>query len=527
MNLLSGEDKDPLSAIPATATSEGAPDASLTLLLGEWLQFYGPLTKTVIQRALGIGDHRLADALDDLLAAEGIIAGRLIKGENEDRICDSENFETLLRLARSEAVPAFAPLDIKWLALFLATHQGLGGREGNIDILSGRLEQLLCYRLPAGVWESEIFPARVRPYDPSWLDTLMQAGDLRWVGGPNRRVTFCFESDRDLMEHEHGEIAQASGEGASSTSDLIPDSAARYDFASLLRRSHEGPSGLSDRLWEAVWQGQITNDTFLALRRGIETHFQINPAASIAPDSGQRRRARRRGAFTKRKTALPFAGNWFRLSSPEWSDNAIEIEECNKDRVRLLLDRYGVLFRELLERESPPFRWSNLFRTLRLMELSGEVLAGCFFEGIPGPQFISRPAFQVLQRKLPGASIFWINAVDPVSLCGIRLDGVKRRLPRRVESNHLVYRGTEIVLVSRRFGRDLEFRVEPDDAHLPRYLGPLHHLLRRPFRPLNRIAIQTINSEKAVRSPYVDCLRTSFEVVVDYKHVNLYRGIEH
>jgi ATP-dependent Lhr-like helicase len=240
----------------------------------------------------------------------------------------------------------------------------------------------------------------------------------------------------------------------------------------------------------------------------------------------RRRRAGRRGAFTKRKAALPLAGNWFRLSGPERSDNPIEIEECNKDRVRLLLDRYGILFRELLEKESPPFRWSNLFRTLRLMELSGEVLAGCFFEGIPGPQFISRPAFRLLQRKLPDASIYWLNAVDPVSLCGIRLETLKGRLPRRVESNHLVYRGTEIVLVSRRLGRDLKFRVEPDDPHLPQVLGPLKHLLRRPFQPLSRIAIQTINGERAVRSPYVDGLRTSFEVVVDYKYVNLYRGIE-
>jgi ATP-dependent Lhr-like helicase len=243
-------------------------------------------------------------------------------------------------------------------------------------------------------------------------------------------------------------------------------------------------------------------------------------------DASRRRRAGRRGAFTKWKATLPFAGNWFRLADPERSDNPIEIEEGNKDRVRLLLDRYGILFRELLERESPPFRWSNLFRTLRLMELSGEVLAGCFFKGIPGPQFISRPAFHGLQRKLPDASIYWVNAVDPVSLCGIRLDAFKGRLPRRVESNHLVYRGTEIVLVSRRSGRDLRFQVESDDPQLPQYLGPLHHLLRRPFQPLNRIAIQTINGQKAVRSPYVDCLRTAFEVVVDYKHVNLYRGLE-
>jgi ATP-dependent Lhr-like helicase len=527
VNPMGAADPDVFAGTPATATPEGSPDVLLTVLLGEWLQFYGPLSKAFIQKALGIGDQRLSGALDDLMEAEKIITGRLIKGESEDRICDSENFETLLRLARSEAVPAFAALDIKRLALFLATHQGLGGQEGNIDVLSQRLEQLLCYRLPAEVWESEILPARLRPYDPSWLDTLMQAGDLRWIGSPNRRVTFCFESDRDLMEPGPGEVAHSSGRGSSTMDDLIPDSAARYDFASLLRLSQEGPSGLSERLWDAVWQGQVTNDTFLALRRGIETRFQINAAANITDDSGRRRRrAGRRGVFTKRKAALPFAGNWFRLSDPERSDNPIEIEECKKDRVRLLLDRYGILFRELLDRESPPFRWSNLFRTLRLMELSGEVLAGCFFKGIPGPQFISRPAFHLLQRRLPEASIYWVNAVDPVSLCGIRLDAVKGRLPRRVESNHLVYRGTEIVLVSGRLGRELRIRVEPDDPQLSLYFGPLHHLLRRPFQPLNRIAIETMNGEKAVRSPYVDCLRTSFEVVVDYKHVNLYRGVE-
>ena len=57
---------------------------------------------------------------------------------------------------------------------------------------------------------------------------------------------------------------------------------------------------------------------------------------------------------------------------------------------RLLLDRYGILFRELLQRELPAFRWSSVFRSLRIMELSGEILAGYFFHGIPGPHSLSR-----------------------------------------------------------------------------------------------------------------------------------------
>ena len=77
----------------------------------------------------------------------------------------------------------------------------------------------------------------------------------------------------------------------------------------------------------------------------------------------------------------------------------IESEERKKDRVRVLLDRYGVLFKQVLQREAPPFRWAALFRTLRIMELSGEVLGGCFFDGLSGLQFVSHQAFlQVAAR---------------------------------------------------------------------------------------------------------------------------------
>ncbi|MCW0295056.1 hypothetical protein NIL11_26940, partial [Klebsiella pneumoniae] len=96
-----------------------------------------------------------------------------------------------------------------------------------------------------------------------------------------------------------------------------------------------------------------------------------------------------------------------------------------------LLDRYGILFREMLSREAAPFGWPSLFRSLRLMELSGEVLAGYFFHGIPGPQFISHQAFRSLQRQLPEDTIFWFNATDPVSLCGRGLDGMRGILPKR------------------------------------------------------------------------------------------------
>ena len=156
------------------------------------------------------------------------------------------------------------------------------------------------------------------------------------------------------------------------------------------------------------------------------------------------------------------------------------------------------------------------------MELSGEILAGYFFHGIPGPQFISHRAFRMLQRKMPENAVFWVNTVDPASLCGVSLDALKGSLPRRTASTHLAYHGRRLVMVSTGLGKTLTFHVPPEDSILQQILVPLRHLLTRRFEPLRRITIETINGEEAARSPYLDALRISFEIVVDYKKVSLF-----
>jgi hypothetical protein len=78
-------------------------------------------------------------------------------------------------------------------------------------------------------------------------------------------------------------------------------------------------------------------------------------------------------------------------------------------------------------------------------------------------------------------------------------------------------------MISKRNGRDLTFYVPPDDLHLPEYMGALRHLLTRQFQSVRRIAIETINEDPAPQSSYLSALRTCFETMVDYKHVNLSR----
>jgi ATP-dependent Lhr-like helicase len=550
-------------------------DELFTTLLSEWLQYYGPRTAEFVRTTLGLDGDRLAAAVEGLADAERLVVGRLLEYAEEETLCDSENYEVLLRLLRAGARPVFTALDVERLQPFLAEWQGLGGSEarGGADELFRAIEQLACYPAPAELWETEIFPARLGSYDLSWLDSIMRQSDLRWIGMVNRRVAFCFEPDLDLMQEEEGKIDQrpmrgvetgrmrlghgagekgesngANGEGGprltgegesvavaeeeAELGRLFVDPAARYDFSTLLRTSNLRPSELADRLWNGVWRGKLANDTFAALRHGIENHFKVaNPAEQMAKGS-RRRRHGARASFSMWKGSLPMAGNWARILWPERAEDAIEKAEREKDRARLLLDRYGILFRELLQNELPAFSWGSVFRALRLMELSGEVLTGYFFHGIPGPQFVSHEAFRRLQRELPGLpeelekseeAVYWMCATDPASLCGVPLEGLKGKLPRRVASTHLVYHGGKLVMESRRGGKTLLFHVPEDDPHLQTYLGLLDHLLTRKFQPLRRIVIETINGADAAPSPYADALGIRFDVSPDFKNLVLYR----
>jgi ATP-dependent Lhr-like helicase len=534
------------AASPPDLLSRESQDEALLNFLSQWLRSYGPATPDFISACLGISSDRLQTALEDLIEDNQMILGPLISENPEDQVCLSENYEILLRLSRAQARPVFEALAVEHLQLFLARLHGLTGSQKSTDRLSQTLEPLLFYPAKAALWETEILPARLADYDPAGLDRLTQAGELVWVGSPGQKITLALHSELSFLqelqgpawsreaekpdEQEDADIAEPESPAAAADelSDLFQDPAGRYDFSALLNKSNSRPPALVRRLWQAVWQGRITNDTFSTLRRGLETRFQM-PEMTDPPPGPRAQRvapASRRLGFRRFKNALPSGGNWYRLpldSEPSW--DLLETEERKKDCVRLLLDRYGILFRELLEKEWPGLGWSTLFRSLRLMEFSGEVLTGQFFQGIQGPQFIAPQAFQMLQQGLPADAIYWLNAADPVSLCGIALPDLKKYFPTRLSATHLVFHGSQLVLISKKQGKELFFHVPAEAPRIPEYLCVLRHLLTRAFQPLRQIRIETINAVPAAHSPYLNALQIAFDVNVEHKNVVIYKKI--
>jgi ATP-dependent Lhr-like helicase len=147
-----------------------------------------------------------------------------------------------------------------------------------------------------------------------------------------------------------------------------------------------------------------------------------------------------------------------------------------------------------------------------MLELAGEVVAGRFFDGIPGLQFMARAAFHRLEEGLPEDLVWWVNAADPASPCGLAAIDLGLALPRRVPSNHLVFHGRRLVLTSERRGGRLTIAVGPDHPRLGDYLGVLRAQLGRSVQPRSAITVDEINGQPAGTSPYRPGLQDAFQV---------------
>ncbi|HKP98540.1 MAG TPA: DEAD/DEAH box helicase [Fibrobacteria bacterium] len=481
---------------------------ALAPALSQWLRAYGPVTPEFPRRLFGSAFPAVEEALRELAEGDRVVLDALSEDAAGTEICDAANVEILLRLMRRRSRPAFKTLPAENLPLFLAAWQGPADPARNVEGMQAALEKLLGYPAPAAAWETDILPARAMPYLPSRLDELFRDSDLLWFGAGKEKTAFAFPEDLELFPPPAGEEAPPLSPDRRQVLEILRAAApGRLDFQAIAARCPLPSDRIGAALWDLAWLGLISNDTFAALRKGVETGFKtaLPPAAGESGGASPRRR------FQRWKAVRPMAGSWQALNrAPDTraggAADALEQEELAKDRVRQALRRYGLLFRELLAHELPALQWPALFRSLRLLELSGEALSGHFFAGIPGLQFISPQALRLIESGLPGEAVYWMSAADPASPCALGLEGLPYALPPRLGSTHLVFHGSELALTSRRLGRDLAIRVPPRHQYLPGYLGALRQLVDRTFLPVKALEVETVNGEPVAGSPYMDDL---------------------
>jgi ATP-dependent helicase Lhr and Lhr-like helicase len=439
-------------------------------LLARFARTHGPFVGAEPARRWGLPGGVVEDGLRRLVNAGSLLSGEFRPGGAEREYCDPEVLRLLRRRSLAKLRREVEPVDPVTLARFLPAWQGVAGSPSSavapalplrgsaaLERLAEVVDQLAGLPIPASVLERDVLPARIPGYQPRLLDELGAMGEVAWVGrgslGRDDGRVVLYRPGRELLrpvgavdgvERPDGELhdrvrAHLRRRGASFYRELYAASGARGDREAL------------DALWDLVWAGEVTNDTFAPLR----ALRWKRPAKDHRPRPG-------------RLTSLgppEAAGRWSLVDDAVLLDpevptpTAIGGAPSNRtERVHALalalLERHGVLTREAVATEGIEGGFSAVYPVLRALEEAGRIRRGYFVDGLGAAQFALPGAVDRLRalRDQPGELagehgrvVHLLAAADPANPYGAALPW-----PRRGDDDRRPYQraaGAYVVLV--------------------------------------------------------------------------------
>jgi ATP-dependent Lhr-like helicase len=495
------------AAAPATLREDlqrevSLDDARMLLVRGR-LEISGPTTAQRIAGDVGMPLNDVQIALEQLELSGVVLRGHFtevgppsrggppsdteansgaarLAAPTELEWCDRRLLARIHRLTLDGLRRQVAPIDAEGFMRFLLAHHEMSGRSRPTGIggLERVLSQLEGFEAAAGAWEHDLLPARIAEYDDEWLDRLFATGEVVWgrleppqltddgrgqvltrispisllrradlawllpcrTDNPVRRIT---NDGQDWPSHGEVPIGFARWD-AQATYDALASHGALF-FHDLLAATKLLPAQLEDALRELAALGLVTSDGFAAVR--------ALAGKSRAAAGGRSKRAK------GRKTAYAQGGRWSKF--PPFVV-AVPPEERAQQWAWLLLRRYGVIFRDLLARESVAPPWRELLPVLRRLEMRGEIRGGRFVSGVAGEQFALPDAVERLRQHREGPETEqWnvIAAVDPLNLVGVITRDV--RVPA-VRGNRIVFLNGQPVAA--REGHSIRWLADVDDA---------------------------------------------------------------
>jgi ATP-dependent Lhr-like helicase len=428
--------------VPELVTPESArrekwerSNATRELLRGR-MEVSGPVTVTELENILTIPRSEIDGAL---LALEGegfVLRGKFHPNATEQEWCDRRLLARIHRLTIDRLRAEIQPVSAQDFYRFLFAWQRMDAehRVEGPEGLQSILEQLDGCELPLASWESAVLSERVSDYDPEWLDRLCFSGRIGWARlsspqHPNARATaplrtspiaiyqrenlddwLCLAATRSAIELSSA--AQAARDAFASGGALF--------FTELVRETGLLPSQVEEALSELAALGFVTCDSFDGLRALL---VPSNKRPTLGRNEGKRRRK-------TNLASIEFAGRWSLIrKEPVAQSNGADSarrDAAVEKFARVLLRRYGVVFRRLLERESLNVTWYELGRIYRRLEARGEIRGGYFIAGISGEQFALPEAIGLLRsirKASPGAELITLSAADPLNLQGVLTPG--------------------------------------------------------------------------------------------------------
>ena len=442
---------EPAIAAPAAyAEREWSRDEALVEILRGRLEGLGPVTLETLAGPLGFAPAEIAAALTALEAEGFAMRGRFTPGAEAEEWCERRLLARIhgytVKRLRAEIEPVAARDFLRFL---------LGWQRVTADTrmegphaVDTVVDQLEGFEAPAGAWESEILPARLAGYEPTWLDDRCLAGHVAWTrlrpragragngrtsnGRPNGSESKATPPVRTtpitLIARRHAALwgslsIQDEGVQPGHRAQLVLDHI-RAHGASFFDELVDGTgllrSQVEEALGELVTLGLVSSDSFGGLR------------ALLVP-SGERRPIA--GAHRRRRTAkfgMEEAGRWALVRRPRPAASGARADagaaqQAVEHVARALLLRYGVVFWRLIEREAawlPP--WRDLLRVYRRLESRGDIRGGRFVAGFSGEQFALPDAVATLRevRRQPASgALVSLSGADPLNLAGILTPG--------------------------------------------------------------------------------------------------------
>lgn len=474
---------------------------ALPMWIRRWARTHGPFRASQIAHRYGLGEARVQEVLA-LLEARGVVVAGAFRTEGSDRQwCDADVLRRIKRRTLARLRGEIAPVDARTLGRFLPAWHGIGDEDGSgLPRLEEAIAQLEGVPLSFAELEQVILPARVRGFRPAMLDEMGAMGMLVWVGhgalGKHDGRVALYRRDRVgvLIDppHEENDAMEPLDALHRALLDTLEQRGACF-FAELQHASGEQGTikEVREALWDLAWRGLVTNDTFAILRH-----------QSVAL------RARRGTRAPSMQASL--GGRWSLVRG--MMRDVTPTERAHAKAVTLL-ERHGVLAREVASLEPLEGGYTAIYRILREMEDTGKVRRGHFVEGLSGAQFATPGAVDRLRacRSVAGeASLVVLSAVDPANPFGWLLpwpvEG-DQKPPRRVAGATVVLLGGELVLYLERSGRHLITFGEMDVDILERAVGALKSVAARKRGRMLRVEL--INGQASRTAPQAEILRNA------------------
>jgi ATP-dependent Lhr-like helicase len=375
---------------------------------------HGPFTTMEFAARYALGRATAESILKELSASGRLLEGEFRPGGIGREWCDPDVLQSIRRRSLARLRKQVEPVEPAVFGRLLTSWQGVARRRLGLDALLDAIENLQGAPLPASIFESDVLSARIEGYNPADLDALTAAGEVMWCGleplGDRDGRLALYLTDHfprlwrppvptELSPREHAIVTHLESEGAS--------------FFTALHEAGGGgyPGETVEVLWDLVWKGVLTNDTFHALR-----------AFTRPPERRQRKPAARR-SFRSRRVAPPSAEGRWSLIADRAAGN-VSPTEWSTATAQQLLSRYGVLTREVAGAEGIAGGFSAVYDVLKAMEDAGRIRRGYFVGGVGATQF-ALPAALELMRSLKDprdeAEIVVLAATDPANPYGTML----------------------------------------------------------------------------------------------------------